>query len=196
MNQNAFKLVYLSIFGAATLLGFGIYLNTKSLNDSEKSLTLKRLITNPQLYLNAKQQFPLPPGTNLLTRERIYTQDEIDSMTPNEFKAMITDIERRLPTKDDGKQIPSQALQRTPPIEIEAGRNLNAINEVVKTHPGYESMAMIFFEKCASNDLGSVNSRAICLTNLIVHNKKNGSAINLSKFPIEIIKLAKLVTEI
>lgn len=199
--------------GIIILSGIGakIYLDSKSGNESEKALTQKtsEVLSEKSKTLkeviaqNQKKQeemsnspIPLPPGATMLTRERIYTEEEITSMTEEEFKTMLNDTERRLPSKKDIKDLPPGALHHTPGIIVEAGRNLGAIKEVLKAHENYEKIALPFYEKCSMNNEGTTTVRALCLTNLVLIKEKNGEKVNTNSYPQDIVKLSKLVTDL
>lgn len=164
---------------------------------SDKPKTLKEAIANKLKTENQmNKDVPLPPGSNMLTRERFYTQEEINSMTIDDFKNMLVDTERRLPKKADLKELPPEALHNTPAIIIEAGRNLGAIKEVIKVHENYALEAIPFYSKCSKNDETPTTVRALCLTNLILLKKKSNQKINVNEYPKELIKLTKMVTDI
>ena len=192
------------------MLIIGIYFNSQFEKSSKKTLTektldkiekhepkLKEILEkNQKAQEVASNSYPaLPPGANLLTRERIYTQDEIDKMSEDEFKIMLSDIARKLPKKSDIKELPPGALHQTPGIVIEAGRNLGVIKEVIKIHESYEALAVPFYNKCSKDDEGTTTVRALCLTNLIVIKRKNNENINTKDYPSEIVRLSKLVTD-
>ena len=125
-----------------------------------------------------------------------YTEEEIKNMSEENFANLISEVERRLPKKSDIKKIPEQALHHTPPLIIEAGRNLGLIKEVLNEHQTYEKKALDFYEKCASTEETPTTVRAICLTNLVVINNKNGKKISTNKYPKEIVDLSKIVTDL
>lgn len=208
MKSNGFKTIYLLIAGIFILAIVGIYLNTKSENETKNSLTEK--LTNPDSKISHKLQEVIAKNVekkseemhevkldgSMLTKERIYTEDEINNMSPEQFNELLNDIERRLPKKTDIKKIPEQALHHTPPLIIEAGRNLGLIKEIIKVHNNYEKNALDFYQKCLNNIETPTTVRAICLTNLVVINQKNGTKYNTNKYPKEIVDLSKIVTDL
>ncbi len=135
-------------------------------------------------------------SANLLTQERTFTEAEINDMTEEQFTALVQDTERKLPKLSDIKQLPAGALHMTPPIVIQAGRDLGVIKEVLNVHESYSRVALPFYKSCAKNDEGVTPVRALCLTNLIEIKKKNGESVNLKEYPEKLIELTKMVTEI
>jgi hypothetical protein len=193
------------------LIGVGVFLNHKkdreliALNETKSKLTdsesapkkanLKDLIKK---NLEKSQESPLvdPSAENVLMRERIYTEAEINEMTETQFIQLLEDTQRKIPKQSDLKKLPSQALHRTPSIVLQAGRDLGVIKEVLKVHESYERVAAPFYKTCAKNDEGVTPVRALCLTNLIEIKKKNGESLNLKEFPNQLIELSKMVTDL
>jgi hypothetical protein len=210
MKTNGFRPIYIMI-GAVILLVLGsVYLNHKSGNEMKNDLTVntpeKKQLSLKELIkqnLKAQEQMgqksndaPLPPGFNLLTRERIYTEEEITSMSVESFNELLSETERRLPKKADLKELPPGALHQTPPALIEAGRNLGVIKEAIKSHPDYEKLATPFYKKCSLDKDAPTTVQALCLTNLILINKKNKTGINLNDYPKDVVNLSKMVTDL
>ncbi len=135
-------------------------------------------------------------STELLKKERSYTEEEILKMDEETFLITLEDIKNRLPKKSDLKEIPKEALHHTPVQILNAGKNLGLIKEILKIHPDFEKSANLFYEKCASDSDSPTTIRAICLTNLIVSNSKNKTELQLSKYPKEIVELSKIVTDL
>lgn len=133
--------------------------------------------------------------SELLTAERIYTEEEIKNTTELQFSEMLKDTERRLPTLSDIKQVPSGALHHIPTLVLEAGRNLGVIKEVFKFHPEYELKAIPLYTECAHSEKRPTPVRALCLTNLIEISKKHHLPLDLKSFPSNIVELTKLVTD-
>lgn len=126
-----------------------------------------------------------------ITRERQYTEKEIEMMSEDQFKDLLRDVKRKLPKKTELKTIPVHALHTTPPVIIEAGKNLGLIKEIIFVHPNYKDKAVNFYEDCAKDELSPTTIRALCLTNLSQLNKYT----NLKNFPKEIVDLSKIVME-
>jgi hypothetical protein len=200
MKKNGFKPIYAFIFVVSILVLGGFYLNSKLENEKKISLTkiiekapskLSQIIEKNQEMHEVKMD-----SESVLTMERIYTQDEINRMDLESFKALLVDIQRKLPKKNDLKKIPEQALHNTPPVIIEAGRNLGLIKEIIKVHKNYESIALDFYRDCTNNIETPTTIRAICLTNLVVINKLNGNKFSTEGYPKEIVDLSKIVTDL
>jgi hypothetical protein len=136
------------------------------------------------------------PTPELLTAERIYTEEEIRNTTEQQFYEMLKETEKRLPTLSEIKQVPSGALHHIPPVVLEAGRNLGALKEVFKYHPEYETKAITMYSECAHAENRPMPVRALCLTNLIEVSKKYNLPLDLKSFPNNIVELTKLVTDI
>lgn len=176
-----------------------------SLNDNKSKLTLLKtaqkvpgLKSIIEKNLAAQQAAAESQSTeqNVLIQERVYTEVELNNMTEEQFSALLKDTEMRLPKLSDLKKLPAGALHRTPPLIIEAGRELGLIKEIIKIHESYEKIALPFYKSCAKNDQGTTPVRALCLTNLIELNKKSGREFKINEYPSQIIELAKMVTEI
>lgn len=175
------------------------------LNDNKSKLTLlktakkvpglKNLIEQNLARQQAQSNDQMSPEIVLQT-ERLYTEAELLDMTEEQFSVLLKDTEGRLPKLSDIKKIPAEALHRTPPIVLQAGRDLGLIKEILKIHESYERVAAPFYKSCAKNAEGTTPVRALCLTNLIEIKKKNNQEINMSEFPGQIIELSKMVTEI
>ena len=194
------------------VIGTVLYLNFKnseSLNDNKSKLTLMNITKSSAQKIpmiktliakNLNKQNELAEaqvnGQNVLTVERVYTELEINEMTEEKFVELLKDTERRLPKLSDIKQLPPGALHRTPPIVIEAGRDLGVIKEVLKVHESFEREASQFYKNCALNNSGVTPVRALCLTNLIVIKKKNNEDLNLKDYPIQLIELSKMITDL
>ena len=131
----------------------------------------------------------------LLTAERIYTEEEIKNTTEVQFSEMLEETARRLPTLTDIKQVPTGALHHIPPVVLEAGRNLGVLKEVFKYHPEYETKAIELYSECARSEHRPTAVRALCLTNLIEVSKKYHLVLDLKAFPANIVELTKLVTD-
>lgn len=132
---------------------------------------------------------------SLLVRERVYTETEINEMTELQFRDLLNETEAKLPTIADIRQLPAGALHRTPVPVMQAGKDLGLLKEVLKVHTSYERDAVIFYEKCAKTKERPMAVKALCLTNLIEINKKNGNKINLAAYPKEVVELTKLITD-
>ena len=194
------------------VIGVVLYLNFKnseSLNDNKSKLTLLNLTkTSAQkipmlktlIAKNLSKQNEIAEeqvsNQNVLTAERVYTEMEINEMTEEKFIELLKDTERRLPKLSDIKQLPPGALHRTPPIVIEAGRDLGVIKEVLKIHESFEREAAHFYKNCAQSNSGVTPVRALCLTNLIMIKKKNNENLNLNDYPIQLIELSKMITDL
>ena len=182
-------------------MGIGTYFfNTKSENANKNNLT-KIMQKAPQklsqiIAKNEEMHEVNMQANSVLTMERNFTQDEINRMSENEFKAVLADIERKLPKKSDLKKIPEQALHHTPPVIIEAGRNLGLIKEIIKVHKSYETFALDFYQDCTKNEDNPTTIRAICLTNLVVINRLNGNKFSTDGYPKDIVDLSKIVTDL
>ncbi|MBC7537230.1 MAG: hypothetical protein H7281_00295 [Bacteriovorax sp.] len=199
-------LILLSI--SLLIVGFMAYLHYKNsdlLNDNKSKLTLlntakkvpllKNLIAKNLAKQNAMAEAQVT-DQNVLTVERVYTEEEINEMTESKFVELLKDTERRLPKLTDLKKIPPGALHHTPPLIILAGRDLGVIKEVLKVHESYERVAAPFYKSCAKNDEGTTPVRALCLTNLIEIKRKKNENLNLKDYPERLIALSKMITDI
>lgn len=163
------------------------------LNKAKKVPVLKSIIEQNL----AKQQASAPAADeNVLVIERVYTEQELNKMSEEQFAALLKDMEIRLPKLSDIKSLPAGALHRTPPVILEAGRELGLIKEILKIHESYERVAAPFYKNCAKKDDGTTPVRALCLTNLIEIKKKNGEVLNLAEFPGQIVELSRMITDI
>jgi hypothetical protein len=167
---------------------------------AEEKVVSKVIATNTKLKniieKNSSKNKPENSPQELLTSERIYTEDEIKNTTEVQFIEMLKTTEAKLPYLSDLKQVPSQALHHIPALVLEAGRNLGAIKEVIKFHPEYEEKTIPLYSNCAQAENRPTPVRALCLTNLIEISKKHNLALDLKKFPTNVVELAKLVTDI
>jgi hypothetical protein len=209
MNSKGFKPLFFIILSVLILAYIGISINSKSENENKLSLTQK-LIKKPVSFgsalVNRMNKNPSSSDginevaqQNLLVRERIFTQSEIENISESDFNDLVSDIERKLPRKSDIKKIPVEALHHTPPLIIEAGRNLGLIKEILKSHESnksYEKIANSFYLKCSNSNETPTTVRAICLTNLIIIANKNGTKLNTNQYPREIVDLSKIVTDL
>lgn len=132
----------------------------------------------------------------LLAKERFYTESEIKAMTQEEFVQTLNDIERKLPNISELRKLPDEALHHTPAPIIHAGKEIGLIQEILDIHPSYESKALEFYERCITNKESPTPVRALCLTNLIGINNKNGIETPMKKYPQELIDLAKMIIDI
>ena len=165
------------------------------INTAQKLPVLKNLIQQ-NLAKQQEQAAKLAGEELVLEKERIYTEQEINEMTEEQFAMLLKDTENRLPKRSDLKQIPAGALHRTPTIVLKAGRDLGLIKEILKVHESYERIAAPFYKSCAKNEEGTTPVRALCLTDLIQIKKKNGQELNINEFPSQIVELSKMVTDI
>ncbi len=215
MQKRAFSPGFTALILTLILLGVGVYLKHQknreliALNETKSQLTdeseapkktnLKELIKK-NLARQSDQasgaESTGPSGENVLLRERFYTEAEINEMTEPQFEELLKDTERKLPKVAELKKLPPGVLHRTPPVVIQAGRDLGVIKEVLKVHESYERVAAPFYKACAKDESGVTPVRALCLTNLIEIRKKNGETLNLKEFPNQLIELSKMVTEL
>lgn len=211
MQNRKFSPGFTALILAFIVAGVLVYLNNKkdreliALNETKSQLTdaevapkkasLQELIKK-NLARQEEAQTPSPLPENVLMRERLYTEAEINEMTEQQFEDLLKETERKLPKVSDLKKLPAGALHRTPPDVLQAGRDLGVIREVLKVHEAYERVAAPFYKNCARNNEGVTPVRALCLTNLIEIKKKNGETLNLKEFPNQLIELSRMVTEI
>jgi hypothetical protein len=211
MQKRTFSPAFSALVFTLICIGVAVFLHHKKdrelidLNESKSKLTddgvvkkasnLKELIKKNLLKQEAAE-IPDPALADVLTRERTYTELEINEMTERQFTDLLKDTLRKLPKKSDLKQLPPGALHRTPAIVIQAGRDLGVIKEVLKVHESYERAATPFYKTCAKDETGVTPVRALCLTNLIEIRKKNNEDLNLKEFPNQLVELSKMVTEI
>lgn len=133
--------------------------------------------------------------SQLLVRERAYTENEINDMTEEEFAALVKETETKLPKLSDIKKLPPAALHRTPAPVMQAGKDLGLLKEVLAVHESYDRVAAGMYERCAKDKDRPTPVRALCLTDLIQYKKKNGSSINKADYPAELIDLTKMITD-
>ena len=212
MKKSSFSPVLILLSISLLIMGVVTYLritNSSTLNDNKSKLTLlntakktvqkipglKTLIANNIAKQNAIAEEQVG-DQNILTAERIYTEQEINEMSEVKFIDLLKETERRLPKLADIKKLPPGALHRTPPIVLQAGRDLGVIKEVLKVHESYSRVVAPFYKSCAKDDTGTTPVRALCLTNLIEINKKNNQSLNLKEYPDKLIELSKMVTDI
>jgi hypothetical protein len=212
MKKSSISRLRVMTMIAVVIIGAAIYLkkaNSDGQNDNKNQLTLlnkteekvKKIPVLKALIaknLEKQNEFAESQVTdqNVLTAERIYTENEINEMTEEKFINLLKDTETRLPKLSDIKKLPEGALHRTPPIIIEAGRNLGVIKEVLKAHESFERQAANFYKTCAKNEQGVTPVRALCLTNLIEIKKKKNEVVNLKDYPAQLVQLTKMITEI
>ncbi|MGZ3787585.1 MAG: hypothetical protein ACXVLQ_03640 [Bacteriovorax sp.] len=211
MQKQKYSTAFTMLILAFILAGLSMYLNRKktrdliALNESKSKLTEQSASSSENKLqalikknLDKQEEFALNQAgaSNALTLERSFTETEINEMSEEQFAALLKDTERKLPKLGDLRSLPAGALHRTPPIVIQAGRDLGVLKEVLKVHESYERVAAPFYQTCAKSQDGVTAVKALCLTNLIEIKKKNGEALNLKEFPKQIIELAKMVTEI
>lgn len=211
MQNRKFSPGFTALILAFIAAGVFVYLNNKkdreliALNETKSQLTeeenapkkpgLQELIKK-NLARQEEAGNNQSAQENVLMRERIYTEAEINEMSEQQFEELLKETERKLPKIADLKKLPAGALHRTPPDVIQAGRDLGVIREVLKVHEAYERVAAPFYNNCAKNNEGVTPVRALCLTNLIEIKKKNGESLNLKEFPNQLIELSRMVTEI
>ena len=164
-------------------------------NGTKKIPILKNIIANNLAKQNAAAEAGIS-NQNVLTAERIYTEQEINTMTEEQFIELTKDTELRLPKLSDIKKIPPGALHHTPALIIQAGRDLGVLKEVLKVHKSYERVALPFYKSCAIKLETPMPIRALCLTNLIEIKKNNNENLNLKEFPDSLIELSRMVSGI
>ena len=217
MKLKEFSLPLVLLILAALLAGTSIYLNTrkpKLPNESKSQLTSPTRSTNETQFNNSK--VPLndkirtflnkslrvkkdaagPVESPLVTQERLYTEDEINRMSAENFKSLLVEVELRMPKITDIKKLPAEALHRTPEPILEAGKDLGLIKEIITRHEGYTQLAIGFYDNCAKSDERPTPVRALCLTNLALQKKKRAEKINLRDYPNQVIDLAKMITDL
>lgn len=207
MKKSGFSLPLIITTISLIIIGAVVYLKQKEsplLNDNKSKLTLLNTAQKVPIFksllkqnLAAQNEASAPlPRENVLEKERIYTEQELGEMTEENFLELLKDVQTRLPKLSDIKKLPPGALHHTPPLILEAGRELGLIKEILKIHTSYEAVALPFYKSCAKNAEGTTPVRALCLTNLIEIKKKNGQDFNSSEYPGHIVELAKIVIEI
>jgi hypothetical protein len=212
MKKRSFLPAFILLSISLLIVGRMAYLhsqNSSLLNDNKSKLTLlntventaqkvpvlKNLIAKNLAKQNAMAQAQVT-DQYVLTVERVFTEKEINEMTETKFIELLKDTERKLPKLTDIKKLPAGALHRTPPIVIQAGRDLGVIKEVLKVHESYERVVTPFYKSCAKNEEGTTPVRALCLTNLIEIKKKNNQSLNLKDYPERLVELSKMITDI
>ncbi len=155
-----------------------------------KDIVAKNLLKNQEMV--ERTDF----DNSVINQERLYTETEIANMTESEFVNLLNDISLKLPKLSDIKKIPPQALHRTPPPVLQAGRDLGLIKEIINIHENFQSKTIPFYDECSKNIERPVPVRALCLTNLIIVKKKLGLKFNRQEYSPEILDLAKMVTEL
>lgn len=191
------------------VLSFKYQQNPIVLNDKKSKLTIldnvkktaqklpvlneliRQNIDKQNAQTNSEQKAP-----SILASERVYTENEIQKMTEAQFSELLTETKNKLPKLSDIKKLPPGVLHHTPPLVIEAGRDLGLIKEVLKVHESFESLATPFYQACAKDNVGVTPVRALCLTNLIELKKKSGQEIKMSDYPEQIIQLTRMVTDL
>lgn len=172
----------------------------KSKLTSEKTLekgprSLKTIIAgNLQKQQSEMQERKDFDDSELLVRERVYTENEINSMTEEQFLSLVKETELKLPKLSDIKKLPPAALHRTPAPVMQAGKDLGLLKEVLKVHEAYEKIAVPMYQRCAKDSSTPTPVRALCLTDLIQYKKKNGEKIK-ADYPATLIDLTKMITD-
>ena len=128
--------------------------------------------------------------------ERQYTDQELSTMSEENFKQLLKETESKLPLLNDIKKLPSTALHHTPALIIRAGKDLGVIKEILIINTSLEKFALGFYQRCAKNNKVVTPVRALCLTNLLEINKKNGFFTNTSEYPQNILELSKMVIDL
>lgn len=206
-------------FSGLALLILGLVLFSMSKNQKKKELELADLeitqevsLTNSAVEKNEKPSLKDLIKKNLeaqeksvveneankpiLLKKRNYTEAEIQNMSLQEFKDLLSTTEANLPTIADIRKLPPGALHHVPEPVIQAGRDLGLLKEVLAVHPNYTEEANTLYENCSEKDELPQSVRALCLTNLIQNKKAQGEKLNLSLYPKEIVELSKLVIDI
>lgn len=133
---------------------------------------------------------------NMIQLQRQYTEQELSKMTEENFKSVLSETEIALPLLSDIKKLPEEALHHTPGLIIRAGKELGLIKEILKTNKSFENLALEFYKRCAQNKKGVTPVRALCLTNILEINKKNGIKIDTGQYPQHILELSKMVIDL
>lgn len=192
---------------ASLLVGAFIYFSKEKnqiANDIKSKMTSGPEATSPALKLkeiiakNLEKKDEMVERVDfapIVTNERFYTESEISEMSEEKFIELLKDIELKMPKISDFKKLPPGALHRTPAPVIEAGKDLGLIKEILAVHEAYERNAVAFYDRCADNKERPTAVRALCLTNLIILKKKNGEAINLKRFPPDLVDLTRMITD-
>lgn len=208
MKKSDFSLPLVITIISLMVIGGIVYLreiNDESLNNNKNKLTLLntaqkipalKSIIQQNLAKQRELEASNTSGETVLEKERIYTEEELNEMTEENFLLLLKDTQNRLPKLSDIKKLPAGALHRTPILIIMAGRDLGLIKEILKIHESYEKVAIPFYQSCAKNAEGTTPVRALCLTNLVEIKKKNGQGLKMNEYPSQIVQLSKMVTEI
>lgn len=198
MKKTLFSPIVI-IFGLAIILILAIRqyqpAEEKVIQKAQKITSKLQIILNKNIEKIKNKEQAEASSHELLTAERLYTEDEIQNATEAQFAVILNDTEARLPTMKDIKQLPSGSLHHIPALILEAGRNLGVIKEVIKFHPEFEQSVIPLYKNCALSEIRPTPVRALCLTNLIEVSKKNHLSLNLKQFPSHIVELTKLVTD-
>ena len=212
MKNRRFLLTITVLSIILLVVGNLAYQNFKSslvINDKKSKLTLLKTVQDAAQKIptlkdviakNLAKQNTVADAQvnnpNVLTAERIYTENEINEMSEIQFSGLIKDTELKLPKLSDIKKIPPGALHHTPVLIIQAGRDLGVIKEILKIHKEFEKVAIPFYKNCAKNLQGTTPVRALCLTNLIEIKKNNNENLNLKDYPETLVELSRMVTGI
>jgi hypothetical protein len=168
---------------------------TPTIENKNKTQKLKEIVAQNLAY-NQEMVERTDFDNSVINQERLYTENEIANMTEKEFENLLKDVSMKLPKLSDIKKIPPQALHRTPPPVLQAGRDLGLIKEIINIHERYEIKTIPFYDECSKNNERPVPVRALCLTNLVIAKKKLGLKFNRQEYAPEILDLAKMVTEL
>jgi hypothetical protein len=191
---------------AGLLAGTSYYLNSRkppapdvsnsqlTVQETTKKTSKIRSLLNKALRKSETQVDS--SATPLVTLERHYTEQEIVQMNELAFSELLTSIELRLPKLSDIKTLPPGALHRTPEVILEAGRDLGLIKEILTTHEKFIPKAIGFYDSCAKSDVRPTAVRALCLTNLALLKKQREEKVNLKDYPIQVVDLAKMITDL
>lgn len=202
MKNSQYKTIVLLAASALVLAGVSTYRNLQS--KKQQSFLENELTNNKTLEKLTKASIDNSSGmtervdfdSSVLSQERFYTENEIQTMTEDQFSHLLKEVASRLPKLSDIKKIPIEALHHTPAPVLQAGKELGLIKEVIKIHESYEDLAAGFYQKCALNNESPTPVRALCLTNLVEIKRKKGESINKKIFSKEIIELSKMVTDL
>ena len=157
---------------------------------------LKNIIAdnlNKQSEMTERVDFAQP---SIVSRERFYTETEINNMTEATFIELVKTTELNLPKLSDLKELPPGALHSTPAPVLQAGKDLGLLKEVLIVHESYDRHAVSFYERCAKNNIHPTPVRALCLTNFVGIKKKNGEKINIKEYPAQLVELTRMITEL
>ncbi|MBP9680600.1 MAG: hypothetical protein KBD76_04260 [Bacteriovorax sp.] len=208
MNKPTKLPTYTALILALLTLAASVYFNHEWIkkfieqNDSKSKLTTEQLIPSKssissllQKKLNASQNSKNLPSESILLQERLFTEAEVQKMSQEDFRFLLLETQKKLPKIHDLKKLPPSALHFTPPLVLQAGRELGLIKEILSIHETYEPLTFSFYQNCAKDKDGITPIRALCLTNLIELKKKNGIKLNLLDYPQNIIDLSRMVIE-